>query len=72
MIHQPMNRSPRTMRNTLTVIVSEKAILDHRRKISRSAPRSPRVFNLVAIGMTTAAMATTKSIRYTRKLLATT
>src|SRR5947209_1734737 len=56
-IHHAMNRGPRTMRNNPAIIVSERAILDHLRKISRSSDVRPCVFSRVAIGITTAAIA---------------
>src|SRR5437879_2568105 len=62
-IHHAMNRGPRTMRNNPAIIVSERAILDHLRKISRSSDVRPCVFSRVAIGITTAAIAMMNSIR---------
>ena len=62
-IHQAMKRGPKSRKKRHAMSVSESAILDHLRKISVSCARSPSVFSFVAIGETTAAMATMNSIK---------
>src|SRR5258705_172806 len=61
--HHAMKRGPRTTRNRPALIVIESAIFDHFRKISRNSGIFPCVCSRVAVGITTAAMATTNSIR---------
>ena len=51
-------------------MLKESATFDHFRKISFSSSRLPSAFSFVAIGVTTAAMAMTNSIKYTIKLFA--
>ena len=62
-IDQPMNRGPNTIRKRPAISVSDIAILDHLRNTWRSSAPRPSMFSFVAIGITTAAIAMTNSIR---------